>query len=348
MNKTPLHIKARRFIRSYFNRFLSFLFGKTPSNEPLNIQDIETIVLIRPNYRIGNLIFLTPLINEIYAHNPNIKIDLIVGFSKANEIFSPMPNIDQVISIPRKLLIHPIQLFKFIQRARKKRYDVAIILDSGSVSSQIVLSLINSKYKIGFKDNKRWANVTHEVVHNGPLFHSSLIPLSLLNAFSIYDFITPQILDLKLSDEELQEAQQDLNKLNAANNSLNIAFFRGARYEKKLPDKWWSDLTDTLVELNPNITLIDILSPDVPTPLNDKVLSYSNKNLRKLCAFFGACDMFIIGDTGPLHLAAASKTQGRGIFHSSSIVSFGLIGDHNKNIEINNKSIQEIAKECLE
>ncbi|WP_428738934.1 glycosyltransferase family 9 protein [Sulfurimonas sp.] len=325
------------------------IFPPKAQTELLDINQIKTIALIRPNYRIGNIIFLTPLINEIAKQNPNIKIDLFIGSQSVGKILQPMPNIDQIIDISRKLLINPFKLFKFIKNGRAKQYDLCINIASRSLSSQIVTLFINSKYTLSFEDEKSWVPITHKVPHRRFFSHAALQPLEILDGFGIFEYKHPLELDIKLTPQEIEQGEKAL-KLLLQNNNINIpqkvvAIFRNARFDKKIKDEWWSELIDQLKHHNNELIFVDILSPDVPYKLNENVLEYSNKNLRELGAFFKACDTYISADTGPLHLAAASKAKSIGLFNHTIIIAYGTLGKNNLNIDINEFSLQETAKQ---
>ncbi|WP_304542744.1 glycosyltransferase family 9 protein [Sulfurimonas microaerophilic] len=348
----PLHLKFRRKFNSLFNSFLAKIFSSTANTELLDIKKIDTIALIRPNYRIGNIIFLTPLINEIAEHNPNIKIDLFIGSQNVGKILSPMPNVDQIIDISRKLLVHPFQLLKFIKNTRTKKYDLCINISSRSLSSQIVTLFVNSKYTLSFNDEKSWAPVTHKALYKGLFTHASLQPLEILNGFGISHYQHPLELDIKLTPQEIEQGEDVLKNLlqeyKVQTSKKVIAIFRNARFDKKIEDAWWKDFIIHMNELKNDLLFIDILSPDIPSKLNDDILEYSNKNLRELGAFFRACDAYISADTGPLHLAAASKARSIGLFNHTIIAAYGTLGEQNLNIDINQLSLADIAQQIIQ
>ena len=345
----PLHLRIRRIFNSAFNTFLAKLFAPQAKTEALNINDIQTVALIRPNYRIGNIIFLTPLINEIYEQNPNIKIDLFIGSAFVGKILQPMPNIDKIIDISRKLLLNPFQMYRFIRDGRAKKYDVCINISSRSLSSQLVTLFINSKYTLSFEDEKSWVPITHKVPHRWFFEHASLQPLEVLDGFNIFNYKHPLELDIKLTADEIQKGKNRLDKLlqkeHITTHGKIIAIFRNARFDKKIEDQWWENLIENLKNHCKDLVVVDILSPDIPHKLNDEVLEYSNKNLRELGAFFRACDTYISADTGPLHLAAASQAKSIGLFNHTIIAAYGTLGEKNLNIDINDISVPDIAKQ---
>ena len=350
--KYPLHVIIRKNLSSFLNGFLSLFSKKKTHATVLNKNEIKNIVIIRPNYRIGNLIFLTPLINELGRELPNAKIDIIVGMKLAGKILEPMPNVDRVIDIPRKLLLHPLQMYNYIKTARAKKYDVALNIAGGSTSAQIVSLLVKANYKASFFSEKLWADFTHIQEEKHTFQHMGLRSLDFLRFFDISVPKESPSLDIKLTQEELTEAQNDLEKLlkehNLTQEQKIITIFRNARFDKKISDAWWSEWVDNILEKEKDIVIIDILSPDIPQKLNDKVLAYGNKNLRVLGAFFKACDLYVSADTGPMHLAVASGANVLALFNKTNIQIYGALGEKNRTIDIEELSIEEVAQISLE
>jgi len=345
--KIPLHTKLRRTFRTYIYKVISFVIKADEIKDILDKNQIKSIVIVRPNYRIGNIIFLTPLINEIQKAMPEAKIDLVVGMKLAGDILKELPNVDKVINIPRELLVHPLELVAFIKSARTKEYDLAINISSGSLSSQIVTMLVNAKYKASFKSEQNVTKLTHAVTKEGIYRHSGHQTLELLKLFDIPLPSKETLLDIKLTSKELDTAKKELDTLlNDASidkPSKVIALFRNARFDKKIPDEWWNEWFVELKKRDKNIVVVDILSPDILTKLNDEVLEYSNKNLRALGAFFRVCDMYVSADTGPLHLASASNAKVLALFNKTNAQVYGTLGKESKTVDINGLSPKEVA-----
>jgi ADP-heptose:LPS heptosyltransferase len=350
--KYPLHNIIRKKISHVLNSLLSLFRKKTSHATTVNKDEINSIVIIRPNYRIGNLIFLTPLINELEKQLPNAKIDIIVGMKLAGKILEPMPNVNKVIDIPRKLLLHPLEMLHYIKSVRATKYDIALNISGGSTSAQIVSLLVKAKYKASFHSEKLWADFSH-IQERGKLTHQHM-GLEVLEFLRFFDLEIPKntlSLDIKLTNKELAEAKNDLENLLRENNLKQekniVTIFRNARFDKKISDEWWSKWVDILLEKEKNIIIIDILSPDIPKKLNNKVISYSNKNLRLLGAFFKFCDLYVSADTGPMHLAVASGAKVLALFNRTDIAIYGALGEHNKTIDIEELTIEDVAELTL-
>jgi len=351
--KYPLHIRFRKKLSNIVNGIFSYFQRDIAHEKYINKDEIKSIVIIRPNYRIGNLIFLTPLLNELQKNIPNAEIDIIVGMKLAGKILKPMPNVNKIIDIPRELLLHPIDLLKYIQKTREKTYDVALNVSGGSTSAQIITSLIKAKRKANFANKKLWTNYTHMQVRGTKKYnHMGLESLEFLRFFNIPFPEQKPSLDIKLTLDELNIAKNDLDVIlennNLAPNTKTIAIFRNARFDKKISDEWWSKWLAEVQKIDEKITIIDILSPDIPHKLNDSVLEYSNKNLRILGAFFQACDLYVSADTGPMHLAVASNAKVLALFNKTNIEVYGALGNHNKTIDIETLSPEEVAQTTVD
>ncbi len=348
--KYPLHVIIRKKISEQINSFLALFKKKSTFKTTLHKEDIKTIVLIRPNYRIGNILFLTPLINELHKHLPKAKIDIIVGMKLAGNILEPMPNVNKIIDIPRKLLLQPLDLLRYIKESRKKKYDLAINVAGSSTSAQIVMTLMRAQYKASFASKKLWTHFTHIQKRGEKRFsHMGLESLEFLRFFDIELPKQAPSLDIKLTEQEIDSAKNKLNKLLKENHITRedhkiVALFRNARFDKKIQDEWWRELIEAMKKENSSFIFVDILSPDIPTKLDDNLLEYATKDLRELGAFFRVCNLFISADTGPLHLAVASQAKIAALFTKTEIPIYGALGEKNKNIDINNLSPQEVAK----
>ena len=347
--KYPLHVVMRRKLSHLVNSSLALFIKKTTHQHSIDKSEVKSILIVRPNYRIGNIIFLTPLINELAKELPDVKIDIIVGLKLAGNILSPMPNVDKVIDIPRKLLLHPLALFQYIKKTRRKKYDVAFNISGGSTSAQIVTALVKAKYKASFASDKLWVNFTHMQERGESTYrHAGLETLEFLRFFHVAVPQKKPNLDIKLTQDEIKKGESELKTLlhrnNIATDKKIIALFRNARFDKKISNEWWNKWIDTVLKINPNILFIDILSSDISTKLNEKVIEYTNKDLRVLGAFFRASDLYVSADTGPMHLAVASGAKVLTFFNETDMNLYGALGENNKTIDIKNLSPQEAAK----
>src|SRR5690606_31889138 len=86
--------KAFRYLTGSFKNKI----GKTISNN----DDVKRILICRPNHRLGNLLLLSPLVQELESTFPNSEIDLLVNQSCALQLYQNYDIVNQVIEFPQK------------------------------------------------------------------------------------------------------------------------------------------------------------------------------------------------------------------------------------------------------
>jgi len=345
----PFHWKIRRNLRTILNKILLKLVSPKINFDKINPNEINRILLIRLNYRIGNIIFMTPLIRAIEKNMPHVKIDMLVGASFTKVIIKNMPNIINVYDMPRELLKSPVKLFKYVKDINKNNYDLIISPVTSSVSSNIAIALLKAPIKLGLYKENTFTTLNRFVYKNSIYTHSALIPLSIMD---IFFGETPQYnkyLDIALKNEEKEFGKNYIQELLTKNNiKLNkkvIGIFRDARNDKKIKDEWWIEFITEINKKSTNIIFVDILNPNETKPLIKNMLFLKEKNLRTLASILSGLDNFICADTGPMHLASASLTSVIALFNTTSPSKYGPLGLDDKVIIIKNKTIINIVKE---
>jgi len=351
----PLHSLIRRNVRSVLNKLLLKLVNKKVDFSKLDRSKINRILLVRLNYRIGNIIFMTPLIRSIEKYMPHIKIDMLVGASFTKPIIKDMPNIQNVYDLPRELLKSPLKLKKFVDMVNRNNYDLVISPISGSVSSNIAILLLKAPIKLGIYEENTYSPLNRFVLPQRRYTHSALQPLAIMDSF-FNDTTNKQYieyLDIALSEDEKKSGQDMLNrvlednKVDKNKDTKIVGIFRDARNDKKIEDNWWIDYIKTIQKDDKDIIFIDILNPNETKPLVDGMLFFKEKNLRVLGQFFSSLDRFICADTGPMHLASGSLVPVIALFNSTNPSMYGPLGVKDKVIVINDKTIEEVANDTL-
>jgi len=348
----PLHSKVRRILRSAINLLLVKLTKKESNLEQIPTDDIHRILIIRINYRIGNIIFLTPLINAIAQKIPHAKIDILIGAKFIAPILEPMNNVNIIYDAPRKLLKNPFQLYAKVKEINNNNYDLVISPITSSGSANISTMLIKAKYKLGFYNKEVWSAADVVVPYPNQTKHEALKPLALLQAFDKHNISLSKQLDINLSVDEKLKGNKILDELFKKNgvireNKTVIGIFRDARHEKKIKNEWWTSFVEQVLIQDPSIIFIDILAPNDLDLIHPKSLSISFKNLRELGCFMSSLNFFICGDTGPMHLASASNVPVIALFNATSADNYGPLGTYDQDINILNLSILEVVKQTF-
>lgn len=348
MSAVPFHIKLRRSLKNFFDKALRF-FSPKPSLEQVDKSEIKRIFVVRINYRIGNMLFTTPMIQQLQREFPNAKIDVMVGAPFTKVLFSGFGNVENIYDFPRELLKKPLEMLRYVGRLRSQEYDIVFNINGGSTSDRIATLLARSKYKVAFCNDDSFTPVNRCVKREDThIHHEALKPLELLKIFGIEPDYSLK-LSIALSSNELEWGKDELAQLTQGKKGRKIGIFRNARYDKKLSDDFWKELIEELQKQSDSeLVFVDILSPDVPVKLTEEMYEYAQKDLRKLAAFMANLDAFICGDTGPMHLASASGVSTIALFKTTAPDLYGTLKENDYSLLKEDKSINEIAQEILE
>ena len=347
----PLHSRLRQKVKDAFFKLVQILWPNRFITGSIDPAGIHSIFVIRINYRIGNMLMVTPLIQALEKTLPDARIDMLIGAAYTRCFFEGFSQVDTIYDFPRQLLKHPFSVFAYIKRIRAKKYDLLINLNSGSSSDRIATLLSRAGIKLGYCVNNSWLPINYCVELDPAVQHEALKPLLLMKAFGATQTYA-KTLSISLSKNEKQQANKVLTGL-LTNRHINstgkiIGLFRNARYEKKIDDDWWLKLVNRLSEQQPYLIFIDILSPDVTEPLMENIVVFAEKDLRKLGAFMSQLDAFICADTGPMHLACASGVTTIALFKESSPLLYGPLGKNDLSVVMKDKTVAAISAEILQ
>ena len=342
MMADALHISLRKKLSNLINRSLSKLFPADKDPDLIDKDVIKRILVVRINYRIGNILFTTPLLNELEKTFPDAKIDMMLGAPFISSLIEGMPQINKVYSFPRGLLKQPLKVLKLKKELKENKYDLLITPSLMSSSDTLFTFLVSAKYKVGFYAPDIFSPLTHAVPFPENIEHEALKPLALMSLFkNISEEDMRSTLDIRLSREEKESVENEIL-------AHSIGMFRDARNEKKIDDEWWSELIKALHKVDTSLKFIDILDPNNTTVLEKGMPTISEKNLRILASKISNLDAFICGDTGPMHLASASGTATIALFKTTSPTLYGTLGKKDLSLVMQGKSVEEIAGEIID
>lgn len=273
---------------------------------------LNRILIIRPNGRLGNLLMLTPLVQEIISTFPECKIDLFVKGYLAPIIFKNYENVDKIITLPKKPFNELIKYMSVWTTLRKQKYDMVINIDKGSSSGRIATKISSAKFKI-FGDEianlalkyKDYRHMAKAPVHNFREFLTFL-------GYNQNNNSVPS-LDLKLEDSEIEKGKQILQDL-VQNDAKMISIFTYATCSKCYSVPWWEEFYKELKANFPDYTIIEILPIENVSQINFQAKTFYSKDVREIAAVIACTSFFIGADSGVMHLASASKTPTFGLF----------------------------------
>ena len=338
-------------VRRFLMQSLTKNIGVNSRNRKIDLShkiEIKKILICRPNHKLGNLILVTPLLQEVIATFPNCKIDLFIKGNLGPILFENYENVDKIINLPRKHFSHIIQYFKAWTSLKSKYYDLAINIDKNSSSGKLSVLFCNSKYKF-FGDGDEVLNSKHS-----DYFHIAKFPIYNLRRYlTELGFEKRELpiasLNLKLSLSEIEEGKKIVNNL-VDKNDKTICLYTYATGHKCYSESWWSDFYKALKAQYHDYNIIEVLPIENVSQIGFKEPTFYSKNIREIGAVIANTDIFIGADSGIMHLASSVKVTTVGLFSVSNIEKYQPY--NNKSVAINtndydfNESI-EILNEIL-
>lgn len=288
--------------------------GSSQSDPDFTIHDaadIKRVLICRPNHRLGNLLLVTPLVQEIADNFPEAKIDLFVKGGLAPIIFKNYPNVDRIISLPKKPFSNLIEYAKVWIRLKTKKYDIAINVDKKSSSGRLSTQWANAKVKF-FGDDEEILTQIVDARHiaKSPIYNLRRM-LERLGFTPIKRAIPT--LDIKLSEAEIENGKRKINKL-FGNDKKTICIFTYATGHKCYCEDWWGKFYEQVKARYVDYNILEILPVENISRIDFKAATFYSKDIREIASVIANAEAFIGADSGIMHLASAAKTKTLGLF----------------------------------
>lgn len=315
----------RRDLRARLSLWAARRYGTVHAKPGELPQNPERILVCRLNKRLGNVIFLTPLLASLAASFPKAKIDVLLLDPQHANLLRGLPGVDQVWVPPPKSGLYPLRFISLIRSMRQRRYDLAIDPNAMSVSNRIGILLSGAKKRLGFASGDQWLrldysapfpkNIRHQALQALALFKNGLIRFTptLVEQYQI----APSALARRAAERYWRDAFKD-----GLPSGPVVGFFIQATGAKQLPLDWWRDWLAAL-QAQPNTpTLVQLLPPGETPALTPELASLRISALDELAATLAHLDAFVAADSGPMHLAAAAGVPTLGLFRATAAESY--------------------------
>lgn len=311
--------------------------------------NIRRVLIIRPNNRLGNLLLITPLVQEISSLFPNVKIDLFTRGTLAQVIFQNYDNVARVIELPKKPFKHLINYAAGWLSLRKYRYDLVVNVVRNSSSGRLSTQFTRSRFKIFGDVDEGMAVQYQDSAHVAKYPVYNLHKYLTLAGYDVTSTAIPT-LDLKLTGNEIKRGEDLLLEL-THNYKRTICLFTYATGNKRYSKEWWEAFYSILKEDFPDDNIIEVLPAENVSQLSFKIPSFYSTDIRELGALIANTDVFIGADSGIMHLASAVQTPTVGLFSVTDPHTFGPYGSGSVFIDTNkvpHKAISDAVRSILE
>ncbi len=307
-----------------------------PPGEP------RRILLLRLE-RIGDLLMTQPAIAAVRRRAPRAEIDLVVG-SWSAPLAPLIGGVDRCETLDVPWLAREgtgAPLAALLRRARawkRRRYDLAVNFEP-DIRSNALLALSGARRRVGFASRGGAACLTDALEYDERV-HTAVNALRLVDAALSGAGGDRESLDaaparLSLPDEARRRAAECLRAAGGAGPLVGL-HASGGRLVKQWDPGRFAAVAARLARTHraaivltgapADRPLVGAVRADIPAdvPVVDLV---GRLDLVELAAVLERLDLFITGDTGPMHLAAAVGTPLVALFGPSDPARWGPLSN---------------------
>ena len=273
---------------------------------------IRRILLIRLR-RIGDVVLTTPAITTLRQGFPRAEITYVID-EPYRELVEGHPDLDSVIVLPKHLGFK--EFWTHVRRITQDRYDAVIDFHGGPRASLLTL-FSRAPLKIGYKI--KYKHLIYDIkLPREPeegSFHSAENHINLVKALGVDP---PTIPALSMAPPEESEAAnvRRIIQENTLEKAKLIALHISAGNEFR---DWGAERLGRLITLLDQLPGVKIAligsgedaqtEEEIKRTCDASIISMVNRlNLRELREFIAHASLFVGPDSGPMHIAATTKT----------------------------------------
>lgn len=283
---------------------------------------------------IGDVVFTTPLVRAIRREYPSARLVYLVE-ADAAPVVRHNPHLDEVIVAPRTRGLRRIaDDLALARQLRRERFDIAIDLHGGPRSGWLTLAS-GARERIGYTIPGRSWMYTRTVPRARELRprHSVVNQWDLLEALPGWRGGTPERdrdaveMPLDAAADERMAGRLARAGIEAGDDLIVVHVSAGNRF-RRWPEASFVSLVVDLARRHSNrrvavssgpsdreaASRIAATSREQLGGMGSRVVDLGEFDLQELRALIGRSRLFIGGDTGPLHIAAATTTAIVGIY----------------------------------
>lgn len=327
-------LKKVNVYRRILTHYLTKNIGNSQNNQKIDLTqkiEIKKILISRPNHRLGNLLLITPLVQDVITTFPSCKIDLFVKGGLAPIVFKNYTNIETIIELPKKPFHNLVEYFKIWIKIKNQKYDIVINVDKNSSSGRLSAQCADAKYKF-------YGQLDQEI----QLLHTDYEHIAKYPVYEFRNFLTKlgmpknenpiPPLNLKLSASEIAEGHTIIKEL-VKNDKKTICIFTYATSDKCYSESWWEEFYERLKIEYTDYNIIEVLPVENVSQIGFKATTFYSKNIREIGAVIANTELFIGADSGIMHLASAVLTPTVGLFSRLNTNTYKPY--HNNSVAIN-------------
>lgn len=301
-------------------------------NLPLPPKRILVIKLIA----IGDLVVALPTLRALKRSYPESHLAILVT-PRVREVVEGCPYLDEIIYYDVLGEDKGIRgLFKIIGQLRKKRFDLVIELDLYYRVTSLISYFSRIKNRVGFdlRGQGRRGLYTLRVRY---LIDKHEVEAFLETAKEVgADISDKELAEIWVSDEDKEYVTKLLTEAGTSGKDFLVGIHPGtgpsaacrrwsAEKFGKLAD-WMIKKYGAKVIFTGVSSELELINESIKFMTTKPIVAAGRTNLKHFAEIARRCRLFIVADTGPLHVVAAMKTQVIGIYGPNTPEKWGPYG----------------------
>ena len=311
---------------------------------------ITSVLVARPNHRLGNVLLLTPLLQELERLLPQARVDVLAGPPFAACLLEGYPMVRRVDTLSARPLHQPGALWRLWRELPRRGYTLALDAAERSQSARWAVTRSAARWRVGMDDAPDAPGLTQAIAFADCSMHQAQMPVRMLRAALGHNpaAALPPPLALRLRDAERAQGRARLQRLlgEAAPAAPRIGLFAEATGAKRFAHAFWQALAAALRTRVAQARLAEIV-PAHGRPLLPELPGIHTAPLRDAAALCAGFDLVIAADSGLMHLAAASGVPLLGLFQATDPARYAPYGARQCGLQARSLSAAEIAGAAL-
>ncbi len=304
---------------------------------------IRRILICRPNHRLGNMLMITPLVQDIAHYFPEASVDLFVQGGAAVPIFKNYPQVSRIIQLPGRPFSHLLRYIAgWISIGFGRKYDLVINAYGGSSSGRLSTRFARARHRVFIEDRKTAGIPPEEDDRHMAKYPAEQFRLQMVKAGILSPIGPVPFMDLLLDEQEINAGHAAVRKM-TGNDRPTICLFTNATGDKLYPASWWSEAYYKLRTAHPHWNIVEVLPVGASSQLNEDLPRFFDPDIRKVAAFFRNCALVVAGDSGIMHLASAARVPLLALFKVTNMRVYAPYNPESRSIDTRSLAVDEVV-----
>jgi heptosyltransferase III len=341
-------MKVKKQINNVRRRVMDWItrgIGANTIRQPTSLDDelIRRILVCRPNHRLGNMLMITPLVQDIAHYFPEASVDLFVQGGAAGPIFRNYPQVSRIIQLPGRPFSHLLRYAGgWISMRFRHKYDLVINAYGGSSSGRLSTRFARARHRVFIEDRQTAGIPAEEDDRHMAKYPVEQFRLQMVKAGILSPAGPVPFMELLLDEQEIAAGHAALRAI-TGNDRSTICLFTNATGDKLYPASWWSEVYYKLRAAHPELNIVEVQPVGASSQFAEDLPRYFDPDIRKVAALLRNCALVVAGDSGIMHLASAAGVPVLGLFKTTNIRVYAPYNPESRAIDTRSLTVDEIV-----